>query len=84
VAREVNEETGLAIKEVVKYFGHFDYLSESGKKSRQFNFMVLAEEDKDARLDPKEHSEFAWVTKNESQNYNITEEVRKVIENAWF
>ncbi|RME79141.1 MAG: NUDIX domain-containing protein [Methanobacteriota archaeon] len=35
--REVEEETSQRIKRVTDYAGHFDYLSKSGKKKRQFN-----------------------------------------------
>ncbi|SFD73073.1 NUDIX hydrolase [Streptomyces aidingensis] len=38
--REVEEETGLRVSTVTDYLGHFDYLSRSGKKTRQFNFAV--------------------------------------------
>lgn len=40
--REVREETGLSVTAVDDYLGHFDYLSKSGKKTRQFNFTAAA------------------------------------------
>lgn len=40
--REVTEETGLTVTGVDRYLGHFDYLSGSGRKTRQFNFTVSA------------------------------------------
>ena len=38
--REIYEETGLHIISIDKYIGVFDYLSGSGKKTRQVNFKV--------------------------------------------
>jgi 8-oxo-dGTP diphosphatase len=40
LVREVEEETGLIVTEIREYRGSFDYISGSGKKSRQFNFNV--------------------------------------------
>ncbi|WP_282771085.1 NUDIX hydrolase, partial [Saccharomonospora viridis] len=40
LVREVAEETGLTVTDIVAYLGSFDYTSGSGKKSRQFNFAV--------------------------------------------
>lgn len=40
--REVEEETGLTVSAIGSYLGHFDYLSKSGKKTRQFNFSATA------------------------------------------
>jgi len=42
LSREVEEETGLKVTAVGGYLGHFDYLSKSGRLTRQFNFIALA------------------------------------------
>ncbi len=72
--REVKEETNLKVTKVIKYLGHFDYLSKSGNKTRQLNFEVCA--DGKVKLS-KEHDDFRWATK--SSKLNITDEVRKII-----
>lgn len=46
LAREVAEETGLTVSAVAKYLGSFDYTSGSGKKTRQLNFLVEADQAK--------------------------------------
>ena len=42
LAREVAEETGLRVTRVEKFLWYFDYRSGSGKRTRQFNFLVEA------------------------------------------
>jgi 8-oxo-dGTP diphosphatase len=38
--REVKEETGLTVTGIPDQLGSFDYWSGTGKRSRQFNFVV--------------------------------------------
>lgn len=59
LAREVEEETGLAVTGVDAYLGAFDYTSGSGKATRQFNFAVTV-----AALAPvtlSEHTDHLWT-----------------------
>jgi len=58
--REVEEETALKVTDVMAYINCFDYLSSSGRKTREFNFWVETE-GAAIRLNPAEHSEFKWV-----------------------
>jgi 8-oxo-dGTP diphosphatase len=74
--REVKEETGLEIEKILRYLGHFDYLSGSGKKTRQFNFLILV---KEANIVLTEHDSFAWAEKAELEKYPLTESVRKIL-----
>jgi 8-oxo-dGTP diphosphatase len=78
--REVLEETHLKILDVSSYANHFDYLSSSGKKTRQFNFLVRTE-DFNVKLNPAEHSEFAWVEVNSQEflELNLSEQTRGCI-----
>ncbi len=77
--REVYEETGLRIKSINSYLGHFDYLSGSGKKTRQFNFLISTEETEPIRL--TEHDSFVWVEPEKASDYEITESVKTIINN---
>jgi len=76
--REVEEETGIKVAKIKQYLGFFDYNSKSGKRTRQFNFLITPEQPFDLRL--REHDGFAWVSKNELGRYNVTDSVRELIE----
>jgi 8-oxo-dGTP diphosphatase len=58
--REVEEETGLMMSSIREYLGHFDYLSGSGKTSRQFNFAVDVAASEPVSL--SEHDAHLWVS----------------------
>lgn len=79
--REVEEETGLKIKEIKKYIGSFDYESKSGKKTRQFNFAVTVREPLEVKL--KEHDNYAFVDRNKLGQYPVTESVKNIINLFW-
>ena len=77
--REVREETGLNVRQIRKYVNSFDYTSGSGKKTRQFNFLVDA--DGIVALNSEEHSSYKWLHP-ESGDYkraNISQETRASI-----
>ena len=57
--REIKEETNFDLKKVNSYINHFDYLSGSGKKCRQFNFKV---EVTGVPLVLTEHDKYKWVS----------------------
>lgn len=76
LVREVEEETALQVTLASAYLGSFDYTSGSGKKSRQFNFVVLVDAPEPVVL--QEHDEYRWVpTKDELP---VTDAVKKVLE----
>lgn len=75
--REVNEETSLEIREILRYIGYFDYLSKSGKKTRQFNFLVEVIDAKKITL--SEHESYVWCLISELKKYNVSEEVEQII-----
>ncbi|MFZ1108959.1 MAG: NUDIX hydrolase [Rhodomicrobium sp.] len=58
--REVSEETGLTVERVLRYVNSFDYLSGSGRKTRQLNFAVEASGGP-VTLNPHEHDEALWA-----------------------
>ncbi len=76
--REIKEETGLDIKYIGQFINTFDYLSGSGKKSRQFNFEVKTVSTDNILL--TEHDEYRWMNYDEiEQENNITDEVKYAI-----
>ena len=79
--REVEEETGLEVSRIVRYVGHFDYESKSGKKTRQFNFAVSVNSPLEIKL--AEHDNYAWSRMEELDKYQVTDSVKEVLNNYW-
>lgn len=75
--REVAEETGLIVADPDCYLGGFDYHSQSGRLTRQFNFQLTAPETPAIIL--SEHARFAWVGRAELAQYPVSPEVREVL-----
>ncbi|MGP3928270.1 NUDIX hydrolase [Streptomyces sp. 8N616] len=77
--REVEEETGLKVTAVGDYLGHFDYLSKSGKKTRQFNFAATAagETVKLTEHDAHEWADHTGQEKTSSAVQNVLEARRE-------
>ncbi|WNV83477.1 NUDIX domain-containing protein [Umezawaea sp. Da 62-37] len=76
LVREVEEETGLQAAEATAYLRSFDYLSDSGKRSRQFNFVVTADAPGPVVL--QEHDEYQWAPIEDE--LPVTDAVEKVFE----
>jgi 8-oxo-dGTP diphosphatase len=83
--REIKEETSLDIDSIDKYIGSFDYLSSSGKKTRQLNFL-LTTNSSSVKLSPKEHSAYYWININNDSDkigsLNISLETKNIIKNT--
>lgn len=79
--REVKEETALDISSL-QFFGMFDYDSNSGKKTRQFNFVAF-DYAGDIQLDPKEHDAFEWTHAESDEISKCTVEMQAVVEMAF-
>ncbi len=81
--REISEETGLEIIDVSSYVNSFDYVSSSGKRTRQFNFLVKTNST-DVRLNPSEHSEYVWVDVlgDNFERLNLSSETRRCLVEA--
>lgn len=79
LVREIKEETNLDTKEIGLFVNSFDYLSSSGKRSRQFNFEIKAENYENIFL--TEHDGYVWLDYDEiASNEKITSEVKYSIE----
>lgn len=80
LAREVKEETNLVVKSATTYLGSFDYVSSSGKKSRQFNFLVETETG-DIELNPEEHSKYYLLNLSDEEfnKLNISDGAKSVL-----
>ena len=83
LVREVKEETNLDLKKVVSYINSFDYVSSSGKKARQFNFVVTVKSEEHIKL--TEHDHYQWLSIDEvRKNTRITDEVKNTLEIYYF
>ncbi|OGZ41656.1 MAG: hypothetical protein A3C80_00925 [Candidatus Ryanbacteria bacterium RIFCSPHIGHO2_02_FULL_45_43] len=84
LAREVQEETGLVITTVLAYLGPFDYTSGSGKKTRQFNFLVETAPDDEVKLEPSEHQAYYLVALSDEafNTPNISDATKAVLKTA--
>lgn len=84
LCREMLEETGMEPSRVVDYLSSFDYISGSGKKTRQFNFLVTPKNEEVA-LNPEEHSSYSWVSPEDEVSINkmhMSPEMRETIRNV--
>jgi len=80
--REIKEETNLNTNSVDSFIDTFDYISSSGKKTRQINFKVTPL-NKNIKLSPEHDSFFVVSINNEEYlNLNISQNTRKSIEKA--
>jgi 8-oxo-dGTP diphosphatase len=79
LTREVLEETGLTVTDIREYLQSFDYVSGSGKKSRQFNFTVDVAAPEPVKL--TEHDTYAWSPFTEDMP--VTDAVKVVLLKHW-
>lgn len=79
--REVAEETGLALNGIDCYLGCFDYRSQSGRLTRQFNFQATPQVTAQGvpSLVLSEHASFAWVGVAELPQYPASPEVQQLL-----
>lgn len=80
IRRELAEETGLAMQEVVAMFAGFDYATPSKPKVRQFNFLVSAKGD--IALS-NEHDAWQWVRPQDLQSLAMSDEQRQCFDAAF-
>lgn len=77
LVREVAEETGLQVRSIGTIVGTFDYLSRSGRPTRQVNFVV---EVSDGPVRLTEHDAYAWVGLDDLRDMTISSETRSIVE----
>lgn len=84
VIREVYEETGLKTK-VIKVVDVFNFMVEKTNEIRdvtQINFLLKMSEESEVKLST-EHQNFAWITKDELNKYNLSKETKNSIAKAF-
>jgi 8-oxo-dGTP diphosphatase len=79
--REVLEETGLNLSQVLGYVFSFDYLSSSKKLTRQLNFAVQTKADS-VRI-CAEHSHYRWLRKESIKQSELTNNVKQALLKNW-
>jgi 8-oxo-dGTP diphosphatase len=79
--REVQEETGLTVTNVLVIFKGFDYSTSTKPHVRQVNFVVEVEPGP-VVLNPKEHDAFMWVSENNYQNFTMSLNMKQCIDAA--
>lgn len=79
MVREVKEETNLDVTNIASYINSFDYISGSGKKAREYNFLVNVKSIDEVKI--TEHDEYKWLSIEEvRKNIKITDEVKFTLE----
>ena len=83
LVREVKEETNIDVVNMKSYIGNFDYISGSGKKARQYNFVLDVKNIENIIL--TEHDKYNWLTIEEiRKSSKITDEVKYILEICYF
>jgi 8-oxo-dGTP diphosphatase len=84
LTREFKEETNLNVK-ITGIVSVFDYQIQNDDEIRdatQINFLLEPAIYSDVKLS-KEHQNFAWIREDEIENYDITEQTKDVIYEAF-
>lgn len=84
ILREVKEETGL-ITEIVKVNDVFNFSVEKPDEIRdvtQINFLLKLVGNSEVKLS-SEHQNFAWISKDEIDNYNLSIETKTSIKQSF-
>lgn len=84
LVREIKEEVGIRVKQVMPV-GVFEFKVEKEKEIRdatQISFLCKPVGKPKVRLS-SEHQNFAWVTKDRLDNYEVSKEIKNVISKAY-
>jgi 8-oxo-dGTP diphosphatase len=77
--RELKEETGLEIENIISLFEGFDYINDK-HAVKQVNFLVTTKT-LDITLS-HEHDDYLWVGLNDIDNITMTNEMKKCVRSA--
>lgn len=75
--REIKEETNLMLEEIEAFVGYFDYLSSSGKKTRNFAFNITVQNLNNIKV--SEHQSYKWVDVSCLNEVKISKEMLDTI-----
>lgn len=81
--REAREEVGFEVEEVLDYVDSFDYLSQSGKPKRQFNFVVSGKFINGQVQLSEEHIEHYWASPDNLADFNVSSETQNTLRKFW-
>lgn len=85
LVREIAEETNLTVKAsaIQTYIGYFDYETATGKRARQFNFLVPITDIVPLKISA-EHEAFHWVDMREieASQLPISDKTRTILKRA--
>ncbi|KAJ1999596.1 hypothetical protein GGI04_004504 [Coemansia thaxteri] len=96
VSREIYEETALEVTKVLCEFSGFSYWSTEHQESEannvgntalpvctlQLNFCVLVKDTQPVNLNPDEHQQYAWCTRETLETYKMTPEMKQVVSDS--
>lgn len=78
LVREIKEETNLDVESVISYINYFDYFSSSGRKTRQYNFVVKVKSINNIIL--TEHDCYKWLSINNlTRTGKMSKEVKETL-----
>lgn len=76
LARELLEETGFLLRNIVSYVGGYDYVGEFGT-TRQWNFLVQAD---GTTIRHPEHTDYRWATPKQWSRLPMSHEMRQSLD----
>ena len=80
--REVLEETGLVVTEIIDCIGSCDFVGSEGEQVREFIFYVVTESGKP--VISHEHESLAWFSLPETYEHPIIDHMKGVIKIFWY
>lgn len=78
VTRELLEETGLRVRQVVDFLGGFDYATRTKARVRKYSYVVEVEPGEVA-LAPGEHDAFAWIDADALEELPMAPDMREAV-----